>query len=89
MKTYKKIVFKYCLILLILIFCIHTTFIIGQQSIRKVIESDRFFLFLMKSTFLNLDKLSKYQPTNEEKIELEKILKNIINNWKIDESSNK
>jgi len=83
MKTYKKIFFKYTLIFLLLIFFINTVFNIAQQSLRKVIESDRLFLFLMKNTILNLNKLSDYQPSDEEKIKLNKTIKKIVENWKI------
>ena len=83
MKTYKKISFKYTLIFLLLIFFINTVFNIAQQSLRKVIESDRLFLFLMKNTILNLNKLSDYQPSDEEKIKLNKTIKKIVENWKI------
>jgi hypothetical protein len=55
-----------------------------QQSLRKIIESDRLFLFLMKNTMLNLNKLSEYQPTDEDKIEFNGIIKKITENWKID-----
>jgi len=83
MKTYKKIFFKYTLIFLLLIFFINTVFNLAQQSLRKVIESDRLFLFLMKNTILNLNKLSDYQPSDEEKIKLNKTIKKIVENWKI------
>ena len=83
MKTYKKIFFKYTLIFLLLIFFINTVFNIAQQSLRKVIESDRLFLFLMKNTILNLNKLSDYPPSDEEKIKLNKTIKKIVENWKI------
>ena len=84
MVSLKKIFFKYLLIILLLIFLIHTTFIIAQQSIRKIIESDRLFLFLMKNTMLNLEKLADWEPTPEEKIKLSESLEKIQKNWKLD-----
>ena len=83
MNSFKKIFFKYTLIILLLVFLIHTTFTIAQQSVRKIIESDRLFLFLMKNVMLNLDKLSNYQPTSEEKLKLNKAIKKITDNWKL------
>jgi len=85
MNSYKKIFFKYTLIILLLVFLVHTTFTIAQQSLRKLIESDRLFLFLMNNTMKNLDKLSDYQPTFEEKNKFNQVLKKINNNWKINE----
>ena len=85
MNSFKKIFFKYTIITLVFLFLIHTTFTIAQQSFRKLIESDRLFLFLLNHTMLNLDKLSKYQPTINEKIELNKIIKKISDNWKMNE----
>lgn len=84
MKSYKKIFFKYTLIVLFLIFIINTISIVAQQSARKIIESDRLFLFLMKNTMLNLNKLSEYQPTEEDKIEFNRLIKKITENWKLD-----
>ena len=83
MKSYKKIFFKYTLIVLLSIFFANTMFTIGQQSLRKIIESDRLFLFLMKNTMLNLNKLSDYEPTNEDKLKLNKTIKKIAENWKL------
>ena len=84
MKSYKKIFFKYILIVLFLIFLINTVVTVTQQSVRKIIESDRLFLFLMKNIMLNLNKLSEYQPTEEDKIEFNGIIKKITENWKLD-----
>ena len=84
MKSYKKIFFKYTLIVLFLIFIINTISIVAQQSARKIIESDRLFLFLMKNIMLNLNKLSEYQPTEEDKIEFNRLIKKITENWKLD-----
>ena len=83
MNSFKKIFFKYTLIILLLVFLVHTTFTIAQQSVRKIIESDRLFLFLMKNVMLNLDKLSNYQPTSEEKLKLNKAIKKVTDNWKL------
>ena len=83
MKTYKKIFFKYMLIILFLIFFINTLSIIVQQSTRKIIESDRLFSFLMKNIISNLDKLSEYKPTDEERINFNKMIIKITDNWKI------
>ena len=85
MNSFKKIFFKYTLTVLLLVFLVHTTFTIAQQSLRKLIESDRLFLFLMKNTMKNLDKLSDYQPTFEEKNKFNKVIEKINNNWKINE----
>jgi len=85
MSTFKKIFFKYTLITLLLLFLVHTTFTIAQQSLRKLIESDRLFLFLMNNVMLNLDKLSNYQPTLEEKIKLNKVIEKINDNWEVNE----
>ena len=85
MISYKKIFFKYTLIVLLLLFLIHSVFTVAQQSIRKLIESDRLFLFLMNNTMLNLDKLSNYQPTDEEKIKLKEIIEKINKNWKLND----
>ena len=83
MKSYKKIFFKYTLIVLLSIFFANTMFTIGQQSLRKIIESDRLFLFLMKNTMLNLNKLSEYKPTDEDKIMFKETIKKIAENWKL------
>ena len=85
MNSFKKIFFKYILIVLLLVFFVHTTFTIAQQSLRKLIESDRLFLFLINNTMKNLDKLSDYQPTFEEKNKFNEFKKKINNNWKINE----
>jgi len=58
--------------------------VIVQQSLRKIVESDRLFLFLMKNTMLNLNKLSEYQPTNEDKIKFNQLINKIGENWKLD-----
>ena len=79
--TYKKIFFKYVLILLIVVFSIHTFFFVGKESVRKVIESDRFFSFMMRNMILNLDKLSKYNPTVEEKKAFKDSIEKIKKNW--------
>ena len=50
---------------------------------RKIIESDRLFLFLMKNTMLNLDKLADYEPTPEEKKKFSESLEKIQKNWKL------
>jgi|TARA_B100000767_G_scaffold266906_1_gene284937 hypothetical protein len=83
MKTYKKIFFKYTLIILFLIFFVHTLSTIVQQTARKVIESDRLFSFLMKNIILNLDKLSEYKPSEEERINFNKTIIKITDNWKL------
>jgi hypothetical protein len=82
--TYKKIFFKYVLILLIVIFSIHTFFFVGKETVRKVIESDRFFSFVMRNMILNLDKLSKYNPTAEEKKAFKESIEIIKKNWILD-----
>ncbi len=82
--TYKKIFFKYVLILLIVIFSIHTFFFVGKESIRKVIESDRFFSFMMRNMIFNLDKLSKYNPSDEEKKAFKDSIEKIKKNWVLD-----
>tara|TARA_B100000795_G_C22714172_1_gene404808 strand:+ start:326 stop:589 length:264 start_codon:yes stop_codon:yes gene_type:complete len=84
MKSYKKFFFKYTLILLFLVFFVNTITTVAQQSVRKIIESDRFFLFLMKNTMLNLDKLSEYKPTDENKLKFNKTLEKIYKNWQLD-----
>ena len=68
--TYKKIFFKYILIFLLAVFVVNSIFFISQQSIRKILESDRFFSFMMRNVMLNVDKLSTYKPTAEEKKKL-------------------
>jgi|TARA_B100000780_G_scaffold92328_1_gene63971 hypothetical protein len=83
MKTYKKIFFKYTLIILFLIFFVNTMTTIVQQTARKVIESDRLFSFLMKNIILNLDKLSEYKPSEEERINFNKTIIKITDNWKL------
>ena len=82
--TYKKIFFKYVLILLIVIFSIHTFFFVGKESIRKVIESDRFFSFMMRNMIFNLDKLSKYNPSDEEKKAFKDSIEKIKKKWILD-----
>ena len=84
MKSYKKIFFKYTLIILFLIFFVNTLSTIAQQATRKIIESDRLFSFLMRNVMLNLNKLSEYKPTNEERLYFNKIIKKITENWKLD-----
>lgn len=79
--TYKKIFFKYVLILLILITSIHTFFFVGKETVRKVIESDRFFSFMMRNMIINLDKLSRYNPSDEEKKAFEDSIEKIKKNW--------
>ncbi len=82
--TYKKIFFKYVLILLIVVFSIHTFFFVGKETVRKVIESDRFFSFMMRNMILNLDKLSKYNPSDEEKKSFKDSIEKIKKNWILD-----
>ena len=82
--TYKKIFFKYILILLIVILSIHTFFFVGRESVRKVIESDRFFYFIINNVMLNLDKLSKYRPTDEEKKIFKDAIEKISKNWNLE-----
>jgi len=82
--TYKKIFFKYILILLIVVLSIHTFFFVGRESLRKVIESDRFFSFMINNVMLNLDKLSKYNPSDEEKIVFQDSIEKIKKNWDLD-----
>ena len=82
--TYKKIFFKYVLILLIVIFSIHTFFFVGKETVRKVIESDRFFSFVMRNMIFNLDKLSKYNPSDEEKKAFKDSIEKIKKNWVLD-----
>ena len=84
MKSYKKFFFKYTLILLFLVFFVNTITTVAQQSVRKIIESDRFFSFLMKNTMLNLDKLSEYKPTDENKLKFNKTIEKIYKNWQLD-----
>jgi len=84
MKPYKKIFFKYTIIILFIILFVNTMSVIVQQSLRKIVESDRLFLFLMKNTMLNLNKLSEYQPTNEDKIKFNQLINKIGENWKLD-----
>tara|TARA_B110000090_G_C13368667_1_gene441093 strand:- start:1630 stop:1893 length:264 start_codon:yes stop_codon:yes gene_type:complete len=84
MKTYKKIFFKYVLIIFVLIFLINSLFSVAQQSVRKIIESDRLFGFLMKNIIFNLNKLSEYKPNIEEKREFNNTIKKITENWKLD-----
>ena len=84
MKTYKKIFFKYVLIIFVLIFLINSLFSVAQQSVRKIIESDRLFGFLMKNIIFNLNKLSEYEPNIEEKREFNNTIKKITENWKLD-----
>ena len=83
MKSYKKIFFKYTLIIFFLIFLVNTLSTIAQQTTRKVIESDRLFSFVMRNVILNLDKLSEYKPTDEEKINFNKMIIKITDNWKL------
>ena len=59
--TYKKIFFKYILIFLLAVFVINSIFFISQQSIRKILESDRFFSFMMRNVMLNVDN-TKWLP---------------------------
>ena len=82
--TYKKIFFKYILIFLLAVFVINSIFFISQQSIRKILESDRFFSFMMRNVMLNVDKLSTYKPTAEEKKKLIDNLDKIKKNWTLD-----
>ena len=82
--TYKKIFFKYILIFLLAVFVINSIFFISQQSIRKILESDRFFSFMMRNVMLNVDKLSNYKPTSEEKKKLIENLDKIKKNWTLD-----
>jgi hypothetical protein len=84
MKSYRKFFFKYTLMLLFLVFFVNTIATVAQQSLRKIIESDRFFLFLMKNTMLNLDKLSEYKPTDENKLKFNNTLEKIYKNWQLD-----
>ena len=67
-----------------MIFFVNTLSTIIQQTARKVIESDRLFSFMMRNIILNLDKLSEYKPLDEEKANLNKTIKKIKDNWKLD-----
>ena len=83
MKTYKKIFFKYTLIILFLIFFVHTLSTIVQQTARKVIESDRLFSFLMKNIILKVKTYGEYKPSEEERINFNKTIIKITDNWKL------
>ena len=65
---YKKNLFIFILIFFTLIITIKLLFTTLQNETRRILESDRFFFFVKKSFEKNLETLSNYKPTDEEKL---------------------
>ena len=83
---YKKTLFKFILVFFLLIIIVKLLFTTLQNETRRILESDRFFLFL-KSTFeRNLETLSNYQPTDKEKLFYHESFQKIFDNWNITSS---
>ena len=83
---YKKTLFKYILIFFLLIIIVKLLFTTLQNETRRILESDRFFFFVKKSFEINLEKLSNYKPTDEEKLFYSESFQRILNNWSITNS---
>ena len=83
---YKKTLFKFILIFFSLIIIIKLLFTTLQNETRRILESDRFFFFVKKSFERNLDTLSNYKPTDEEKLFYSESFQKILNNWSITNS---
>ena len=83
---YKKTLFKFILIFFILIITIKLLFTTLQNETRRILESDRFFFFVKKSFEKNLETLSNYKPTDEEKLFYSESFQRILNNWNITNS---
>ena len=83
---YKKSLFIFILIFFILIITIKLLFTTLQNETRRILESDRFFFFVKKSFEKNLETLSNYKPTDEEKLFYSESFQRILNNWSITNS---
>ena len=83
---YKKTLFKFILILFILIITIKLLFTTLQNETRRILESDRFFFFLKKTFERNLETFSNYKPTDKEKLLYHESFQKIFNNWNIENS---
>ena len=83
---YKKTLFKFILIFFIIIITIKLLLTTVQNETRRIIESDRFYLFLKRTFERNLETFSNYKPTDKEKLLYHESFKKIYNNWNITSS---
>ena len=54
-----------------------------QNETRRIIESDRFYLFLKRTFERNLETFSNYKPSDNEKLFYKESFQKILNNWNI------
>ena len=80
---YKKTLFKFILIFFIIIITIKLLLTTVQNETRRIIESDRFYLFLKRTFERNLETFSNYKPTDKEKLFYKESFQKILNNWNI------
>ena len=80
---YKKTLFKFILIFFIIIITIKLLLTTVQNETRRIIESDRFYLFLKRTFERNLETFSNYKPSDNEKLFYKESFQKILNNWNI------
>ncbi len=82
-KKYKFLYFKYIIIVFVVLFLIKIVTESIEIVFKKLIESDKFVIFLIKNVQINTSKLANYKPTEEEKLEFKNNINKIINNWQL------
>ena len=82
-KKYKFLYFKYIIIFFVVLFLIKIVTESIEIVFKKLIESDKFVIFLIKNVQINTSKLANYKPTEEEKLEFKNNINKIINNWQL------
>ena len=82
-KKYKFLYLKYIIIVFVVLFLIKIVTESIEIVFKKLIESDKFVIFLIKNVQINTSKLANYKPTEEEKLEFKNNINKIINNWQL------
>jgi hypothetical protein len=82
-KKYKFLYIKYIIIVFVVLFLIKIVTESIEIVFKKLIESDKFVIFLIKNVQINTSKLANYKPTEEEKLEFKNNINKIINNWQL------
>ena len=82
-KKYKFLYSKYIIIFFVVLFLIKIVTESIEIVFKKLIESDKFVIFLIKNVQINTSKLANYKPTEEEKLEFKNNINKIINNWQL------
>ena len=82
-KKYKFLYFKYIIIVFVVLFLIKIVTESIEIVFKKLIESDKFVIFLIKNVQINTSKLANYKPTEEEKLEFKNNINKIVNNWQL------